>query len=608
MNKKIGANYTNNNICEFSVWAPLKEDISLHILSDKQRIIPMQKDADGYFSVTVDEVVPGTKYLFHLEANSEYPDPASFYQPDDVMGPSCVVDHSAFVWDDKNWQGCLAAEMIIYELHAGTFTPEGTFDGIITKLSHLQDLGVNTIEIMPVAQFPGTRNWGYDGVYPFAVQNSYGGPAGLKRLVNECHKRKISVILDVVYNHFGPEGNFLRQYMPCFTDKYKTAWGEAINFDDAYSYGVRDYFIQNALYWLEHFHMDALRLDAVHGIFDMSAKHILKELSEKVTEFSRLKQRKYYLIAESDLNDRRVIDPDSKGGYGLDAQWNDDFHHCLHTLLTKENQGYYEDFGQVEQMAKALKQGFVYSWDYSKFRKRYHGSASTDISAGQFVVFSQNHDQIGNRVKGERLSALVSFEALKVAAGTVLLSANIPLLFMGEEYGENAPFLYFMSFHDKQLIEAIRAGRKKEFASFNWQGEPDDPYAEETFLKSKLKWDIIKNEKQRVLLEFYKKLIQIRKSAGSLFAKAILEVNADEETKVISITRLQKQAGLHLAINFHNKNAAYTSLKLEGQWKRLLVSSDIKWLGPGTNVPEKAVNNGEFILEPFSLIVFEKKQ
>src|SRR4030066_1209493 len=320
--------------------------------------------------------------------------------------------------------------MIMYEIHVGTFTPEGTFDAVILRLDELSVLGINTIELMPVAQFPGERNWGYDGTYPFAVQNSYGGPEGLKILINECHKKGMAVILDVVYNHFGPEGNYLWDYGPYFTDRYKTPWGQAINYDDLYSNEVRNFFIENALHWFKNYHFDALRLDAIHGIFDFSAKAFLQELAEKVEEFSSSEGKKYYLIAESDLNDSRVIRPGNMGGYGIDAQWCDDFHHAVHTLLVHENKGYYVDFGETEHLVKSFREGFVYSGQYSEYRKRNHGNSSRDCPAEQFIVFTQNHDQVGNRMFGERLSNLVSFESLKLAAGAVLLSPYIPLLFM----------------------------------------------------------------------------------------------------------------------------------------------------------------------------------
>ncbi len=376
--------------------------------------------------------------------------------------------------------------MIMYELHAGTFIPEGTFDAVIPGLDHLKDLGINATDIMPVAQFPGERNWGYDGVYPFAVQNSYGGPDGLKRIVNECHTKGIAVILDVIYNHLGPEGNYLRDYGPYFTDRYKTPWGQAINFDGPYSNEVRNFFIENALSWLKNYHIEGLRIDAIHGIYDMSAQPFLPELAERVEEFSQQEGRKFYLIAESDLNNSYALRPRDSGGSGLDALWCDDFHHALHTLLTGETDGYYVDFGKIGHLVKSFREGFVYSGQYSAFRKRNHGNSSADIPPDRFVVFSQNHDQTGNRLKGERLSSLVSFESLKLAAGVVLLSPYIPLIFMGEEYGETAPFLFFISHSDPELIKAVRQGRKDEFKTFNWKDEPPDPQDIETFMRSKL--------------------------------------------------------------------------------------------------------------------------
>lgn len=608
--QNIGADYLGKGRCGFGVFAPLLENLSLHMVSARDRLLPLEKDIQGCFHLIAEDIRPGDRYVYRIRDSLERPDPASYYQPEDVMGPSCVIDHLAFQWDDRHWQGIPIEEMIIYELHVGTFTKEGTFDGVLTRLPYLQDLGINAVEIMPVAQFPGTRNWGYDGVYPFAVQHSYGGPDGLKKLINACHMRHISVILDVVYNHLGPEGNFLPDYMPCFTDTYKTPWGKAINFDDAYSHGVRRFFVQNALYWFEHYHIDALRLDAVHGIFDRSAKHILMELSEEVDKYSRVCGRKRYLIAESDLNDVRVITPRLENGYGMDAQWNDDFHHCLHTLLTGETQGYYEDFGTIKQMAKAINEGFVYAWDYAAYRKRYHGSSSAGIPHTRFVVFSQNHDQIGNRMKGERLSALVSWDALKIAAGLVLLSNNIPLLFMGEEYGEDAPFLYFMSFHDMALIKAVREGRKKEFASFNWQGEPDDPCAETTFLKSKLQWEKMKINRSGALRAFYKRLIQIRRD-HPVFHHADKKTSitrAGQEKQVLSIIHLNRDKGLCVVVNFDKRNVSCKPIEIAGEWQKVLDSSDTKWLGSGFNTPEVIGNGSELLLKPLGFIVYERKR
>ncbi len=509
---KNGINYVRNERCEFNVWAPLLSKVAVKIISPEEKVIPMEKDHEGYWKTTIADITPATKYFYLLNDEKDRADPASHYQPEGVHGASQVIDHSVFHWSDWNWHGIPLSEMIIYELHVGTFTQDGSFKAIVPRLDELQDTGINTIELMPVSQFPGERNWGYDGVYPYAVQKSYGGPEGLKHLVNECHRREISVILDVVYNHLGPEGNYLRDFGPYFTNTYSTPWGEAINFDSAYSKEVRTFFIENALHWFSHYHVDALRLDAIHAIFDMGAKHFLSELSERVEEFSQKNRRKYYLIAESDLNDSRVVIPRESWGYGIDGVWCDDFHHSLHTLLTGEKRGYYLDFGKIAHMVTSMKEGFVYSGEYSEFRKRNHGNPSKDIPAKQMVVFSQNHDQIGNRMLGERLSTLVSFEALKLAAGIVLLSPYIPLLFMGEEYGENTPFLYFVSHSDQTLIEAVRQGRKKEFGEFKWQGEPPDPQSTETFLKSKINWEKRNEGNHKVLLDFSKNLITLRKT------------------------------------------------------------------------------------------------
>ncbi len=480
---RLGAYYLGDRRCEFTVWAPNAETVSLQILTPQPRTIPMQQKEWGYWQVTADEIEPGTRYLYQLNGGETRPDPASYAQPEGVHGPSQVIDQH-FVWNDQGWSGVPLDNMIIYELHVGTFTPEGTFEAIIPRLPDLRELGITAIEIMPIAQFPGSqpagegsayRNWGYDGVYPFAVQNSYGGPQGLKKLVEACHKEGIAVVLDVVYNHFGPEGNYMSHFGPYFTETYRTPWGSAINFDDAHSPDVRSFFIQNALHWLQDYHIDALRLDAIQAIYDLGAKHFLEELAENVAELSQQDGRRRYLIAESDLNNPRIIRSPDKGGYGLDAQWSDDFHHALHALLTGSDIGYYQDFGTCEHLAKAYRDTFVYDWKYSPHRQRFHGSSALDCPLTQFVVCIQNHDQIGNQMLGERLFQLISFESLKLAAGAVLLSPYIPLLFMGEEYGEEAPFTYFVSHSDPELIQAVRKGRKQEFEAFHYDGEPPIP-------------------------------------------------------------------------------------------------------------------------------------
>jgi maltooligosyltrehalose trehalohydrolase len=361
---KIGATYLGNGQCEFTVWVPLLQEVAVQILTPEPRSLPMQQDNWGYWKATASNIAPGTFYCYQLEGKMTYPDPASHCQPQGVHKPSQVIDQTAFAWNDPTWIGIPLEDWIIYELHVGTFTPEGTFEAIIPRISELKDVGINAIKLMPMAQFPGDRNWGYDGVYPFAVQQSYGSVEGLKKLVDACHQQGVVVVLDVVYNHFGAEGNYTANFAPYFTSKYQTPWGSVINFDDAYSDGVRNFFIENALYWFPDYHIDALRLDAIHAIYDFGGKHFLAELTERVAELSQQQGRKFYLTAESDLNDVRVINPPELGGYGIDGQWNDDFHHCLHALLTKEARGYYQDFGRCDQLAKALREGFAYPWTF----------------------------------------------------------------------------------------------------------------------------------------------------------------------------------------------------------------------------------------------------
>lgn len=603
---QVGATYLGNNHCQFTVWAPLLEKVAVEIVAPQKRLIPMQPRGRGYWQTTAIDIAPGSLYLYELEANTTRPDPASYFQPQGVHAPSQVVDHSTFSWKDRNWAGIELEKLIIYELHVSTFTSEGTFAGIIPPLNHLKQLGINALALMPVAQFPGERNWGYDGVYPFAVQNSYGGVDGLKQLVDACHQRDIAVILDVVYNHFGPEGNYTSNFAPYFTTKYQTPWGSAINFDGAHSEGVRNFFIENVLYWLREYHIDALRLDAVHAIYDFSAKHFLAELAEKVTEFSQQQGRKFYLIAESDLNDVRVINSPELGGYGIDAQWSDDFHHSLHSLLTGEQQGYYQDFGRCQHLAKALRESFVYSWQYSPYRQRYHGSFAGDRPGSQFVVCAQNHDQIGNRMLGERLSQLVSFEALKLSAGVVLLSPYIPLLFMGEEYGEESPFLYFISHGDPDLIEAVRQGRKAEFKSFQGRGEPPDAQSEETFRRCQLNWQQRTEGKHQVLLKFYQQLIQLRHQIPALreLKRRNLEVSIVEIDKLILFRRWNQNSQVFCLMNFSDRVVTYDAILPGGNWHKQLDSSDSQWLGSGSLMPDLLRDAQELTIKPQSLALY----
>ena len=607
---KPGAFYNRkNNTCKFNIWAPAVEKLELKIVSPQKKLIPLNKDAFGWWQAEVEGIDPSSRYMYRINSEHDKPDPASFYQPEGVHEASAVIDHDEFDWSDSSYNPPELAKMIFYEAHVGTFTRPGTFAGAVERLDHLQKLGVNTLEIMPVAQFPGARNWGYDGAYLYAVQNSYGGPDGLKLLVNECHRRDISVCLDVVYNHLGPEGNYLSMYCPFFTDKYHTPWGAAVNYDDAYSYGVRDFVIANALYWFEKYHIDALRLDAIHGIFDTGAKHILREMAEAVEELSQKKNRRHYLIAESDLNDTRVISPQEQGGYGLPAQWSDDFHHALHTLLTGENRGYYRDFGQPDDLVKALNRGFVYDWDYSNYRKRMHGSSSANVPGDRLLVFIQNHDQVGNRMLGERLTTLVDYEALKLAAGVTLSAPYVPLLFMGEEFAEEKPFLYFVSHTDKNLIEAVREGRKREFKAFGWEQEPPDPQSEETFEKSRPDYTKINSGHNKAMFNFYRDLIKLRKENKCLENIAKKNCNA-EKLANIPVIKVKRSAGKEMTIIIFNYSGEPAEFELQGKTTGLtkaIDSADENYGGQGSDLMDTLNSGDKLNLKAYQFVIYQQR-
>jgi maltooligosyltrehalose trehalohydrolase len=591
------------------VWAPHSKRVEVKVLSPEKRLIPMRKSGRGYWKVRTRSVLAGAGYFYRLEGMKDRPDPASDFQPEGVHRISRIVDHGAYQWQDSGWSGLSLENMVIYELHVGTFTPQGTFDAAARRLKDLANLGINAINIMPVAQFPGNRNWGYDGVHPFAVQNTYGGPDGFKGFIDACHKKGMAVILDVVYNHLGPEGNYLQEFGPYFTDKYLTPWGRAVNFDDADSDEVRNFFIQNALHWFEHYHLDALRLDAVHAIYDMSARPFLRELKEEVSHFSLKSGRKRYLIAESDLNDAKIVSAEKKGGYGLDAQWCDDFHHALHSLLTGEQTGYYADFGKAKDLARSMAEGFVLSGRYSAYRKRKHGNSSREIPARRFIVCSQNHDQVGNRREGERLSSLLPFEGLKVAAGAVLLSPYIPLLFMGEEYAAPSPFLYFTSFSDPDLIEAVRKGRQEEFGKFEWPSEPPDPQSQETFNRSRIKWGSRNKEKGAVLLKFYRRLICLRQTVPALSTvdNEHLKVLAQEDKKILYLHRWQEESHVFIIMSFNRKIMQARVHLPEGKWLKVLDSSEQEWLGTDHTLPGILEREKELLIPALSLSVYTRE-
>jgi maltooligosyltrehalose trehalohydrolase len=601
----VGATRLPGGEWKFVLWAPHTRQASVHILGPKERIVDMERGDRGYHVAVADAIDLGARYQYRLDGSRELPDPASRFQPEGVHGPSQLVDTNAFEWTDREWKGVELEDSIFYELHVGTYTAAGTFDALIGHLETLRSLGVTTVEIMPVAQFPGGRNWGYDGAFPFAPQNTYGGPEGLHRLVAAAHSYGLAVALDVVYNHLGPEGNYLGAYGPYFTDRYRTPWGEAINYDGACSDEVRRFFLENAVYWLEQYHFDALRLDAIHGIFDFSAVPFLAELKASVAELSQRLGRRIHLIAESDLNDMRVIAPPMRGGYEIDAQWSDDFHHSLHTLLTKEKTGYYQDFGRVWHLAQTLKQGWCYSGQYSKYRQRRHGNSPKGISSTHFVVCSQNHDQVGNRAEGERLSVLVDFESLKLAAGMTLLSPYVPLLFMGEEYAETAPFQYFISHLDSALVEAVRHGRREEFAAFGWQDMVPDPQDEATFCRSKLQHQLKENEPHARLLRFYKELIRMRKewNLGRAGTWHVFERKQD----ALLIIPENDTSQLAMIFNFSGSTVIPDLPPWQGLWRTRIWSADRIWGGPADPLPGDVSFSKPFVLQlhPHSFAVFQ---
>jgi maltooligosyltrehalose trehalohydrolase len=592
-----GAVHLGNDICRFTVWAPYADSVSVRLLSPHGRIIPLAHVDRGYHVAETDGVHPGDRYVYRLDDRIDHPDPASRHQPEGVNGPSAIISPS-FSWTDADWRGISLRNYVIYELHVGTFTPEGTFDAVIPRLPELRQLGITAVEFMPVAQFPGDRNWGYDGVFPYAVQHSYGGPESLKRLVDACHSTGLAAILDVVYNHFGPEGNYAGDYGPYFTEMYRTPWGRAINFDGPGSDEVRRFFLENALHWLSVFHFDALRLDALHAILDTSATPFLSELSARVEGLRAETGRKLYLIGESDLNDPRLIRERARGGMGLDAQWSDDFHHALHTLLTSERSGYYADFGTVAQLASAWREGYSFTGQYSDYRQRRHGAPATELPPCRFVVCAQNHDQVGNRAAGDRLSTGISFESLKLAAACVLFSPHVPLLFMGEEYGETAPFPYFVHHSDPALIEAVRKGRSEEFKAFGWQDEVPDPQSLEAFLAAKLNWSAREQGDRGILLSWYGELLRLRQEMPLLtdWAGTDERIGSFESQRVMVVQRSSGSASLLLAFNFGDAPLGGELTVESGTWHRVLDSSDSSWNGSGGTIPETLPSNGQLRL------------
>jgi maltooligosyltrehalose trehalohydrolase len=605
MNRRnMGLNPVADGQVDIRLWAPLAKSAALE--TERGKIIPLQRDKYGYWSGTTDAMQFEESYLFVLNDNKKLADPASLSQPEGVHGPSQYIDLADFEWTDNDWTNPPLSDYIFYELHTGTFSPEGDFIGVISKLDHLVELGITAVEVMPVAQFPGQRNWGYDGVFPFAVQNSYGCARGLQQLVNACHEKGLALVLDVVYNHLGSEGNYLSEFGPYFTKKYKTPWGDAINFDDAWCDGVRQYFIQNALMWFRDFHVDALRLDAVHALKDFSPKHILKDIRENVDQLMNSTGRPYHLIAECDLNDKRYIEPLKKDGNGMDAQWIDEFHHALRVTAGQERNGYYSDFNGIADLAKAYRDAYVYTGQFSRHRYKNFGTKTTNPGE-QFVVFSQNHDQVGNRMLGERSSALVSFEMQKLMAGAVMVSPYLPMLFMGEEWSATAPFQYFVSHGDAALIEAVQQGRREEFKDFHTEGETPDPQSRDTFQRSKLNWDELQQGSHSAMFSYYKELIRLRKNNPALKSndRKKMKVDFNEHDKTLTLRRRdRKQAALCL-MNFSDRRQSITVKDGKKRWQKLLDSSDQVWGGP-TMEPELVITGEDFVVQPESIIIYSR--
>jgi len=566
----------------FTVWAPRAKTMSLQWSG---HFLPMQGPSKrGWWTLEVPEAMCGDEYSYRIDDDpTPYPDPRSLRQPKGVHGPSQLYDHSAFEWHDQLWRGSPKTGAVIYELHVGTFSKEGTFDGAITHLDYLADLGITHVELMPVAEFAGDRGWGYDGVAFFATHEPYGGPDGLKRFVDACHAKELSVILDVVYNHFGPVGAYANKFGPYLTDRHRTPWGDAVNLSEGGSDDVRRFFADNALMWLKDYHCDGLRLDAIHAFMDYSAVPFLEQLSTEVDRLSATLGREFFLIAESDLNDPRVIRPCEAMGFGMDAQWSDDFHHSLFTLLyTKEpGKGYYDDFGTMADLHKALKHAYVYDGCYSKYRKRKHGRPVESLSAHHFIHFDQNHDQIGNRAHGERLEHLVGLDASKVAIGLVLMAPYIPMLFMGEEWATSSPFLYFADHEDEEMRRLVAEGRKRDFALFGFDGNVPNPEAPETFERSKLCWDEIGKGKHAEMLDWTKSLIWLRRSTPALNDGIMhhLRVSTDDRMKTLVLQRDE----IRVVANIGTE--AYGFDLLSGEELTLVSVSGVEVLGNALSLP-----------------------
>ena len=603
----LGATPLPDGGVRFVVWAPRARAVD--VVCEGQDPVRLDAAEGGHHTGTVATAGPGTRYHYRLHGGEvdggprDLPDPASRHQPDGVHGPSAVDDPVAFAWTDHGFAPPDRSQLVVYELHVGTFTPEGTFDAVVPRLADLAADGITAIELMPVAQFPGHRNWGYDGVLPYAVQDSYGGPDGLRRLVDAAHAHGIAVVLDVVFNHVGPEGNVLDRYGPYFTDRHGTPWGAALNTDGPDSDAVRRWVVDNAVRWVREFHLDGLRLDAVHAIVDQSATHLLAAIADAVHAEGRRRGRAVWLVAESDLQDPRLIRSREQGGYGMDAQWLDDLHHVLHTALTGEHEGYYVDYHGLADLPALVRDRYLYAGRWSPFRRRTVGVPAPDLPHDRFVVCLQNHDQVGNRAAGDRLTTLVGFEARKAATALLLTGPWVPMLFMGEEYAEPAPFPYVVSHTDPDLVEAVRRGRRAEFADFAWQGEVPDPAAEATFGSAVLSWHLRDEAdgEHGATLALHRDLLALRR-----LWPPIADPAADDPTAVDhgdGLVALTRTCGPDAVAVVTNLGTAPRTVALPGAWVVACDTATTTYGGPGPDRTGDTVTDAIDVAAPGTVVL-----
>jgi maltooligosyltrehalose trehalohydrolase len=603
----LGTARREDGVWEAICWAPRADSVAVLFPSSPQARVRLEPRDGGYFSGELGERPEGDRYWFELDGQLRVADPASRAQPDGVGGPSALFDPATYVWSDADFSPPSLRDLVLYELHVGTFRAKvdpsvpggvrpGTFATAESALPDLVGLGVTAVEPLPIAAFPGERNWGYDGVFPFAVHEPYGGPAGFQRFVDAAHRSGLAVVLDVVYNHFGPEGSVHRSFAPYVSDRYQTPWGEGMNVDGPGSDEVRRYFFENALSWFVDFHVDGLRLDAIHGIIDTSARPFLAELSDLVGSHADTSDRPFFLIAESEDNNPRVIEPTASGGFGMDAQWADDFHHSLHVALTGERRGYYGDYAGTPDLAKAIGSGFSFTGQFSRSRSRRHGAPPTNAVPGQFTVAIQNHDQVGNRPGSERLSSLVSPSKLRIAAGVLICSPHTPLIFMGEEDAAQSPFAYFVDHSDPELLRAVREGRAREMGA---DGELD-PGAPETFARSCL--TPVSHEEDRLAIRrLYGDLLALRKS-NPVFTDPVAHTRAVGESDTLTVLRRPRGSGLWFACNTGGE--VHEVEVPPGTWRLVLDSDDSAYGGPGEQAPGGVVGPARVTLRAESFVCY----